>query len=47
MWIQHPKDGADDTDYDLENWHRNAVAEIYETKINGGEIETTPSEALE
>lgn len=47
MWIQTPKDGVDDTDYDLELWHRNAVAEMYETKINGGMIETIPSEALE
>lgn len=47
MWIQFPKDGADDTDYDQVNWWRQPVAEIYETKIVGSGIETVPSESLE
>jgi hypothetical protein len=47
MWVQFPKDGADDTDWDQVNWHRHPVAEIYETEVKGEGIKTIPSESLE
>lgn len=47
MWVQFPKDGADDTDWDQVNWHRHPVAETYETVVKGEGIVTIPSESLE
>jgi len=47
VWIQFPKDGADDTDWDQENWHRHPVPEQYETIVKGEEIVTIPSDNRE
>ena len=47
IWIQFPKDGADDTDWDQENWHRHPVPEQYETMVKGTEIVTIPSDNRE
>jgi hypothetical protein len=47
VWIRWPKDGADDQDNDNVNWHRQPVAEIYESKIINSAIETKPTEMLE
>lgn len=45
--VAWPKDGADDSTWDIENYHRFPVQEIYESTIKGDVLDTVASEPLE